>query len=251
VRGKATTFEVIGSDDAREKTARHAQAIIDDPTLNRVTCYLKYKYKARQLDPDDELKVVADPKSAYVQTALSAMRRAMDDAIIASIYGTKYTGENGTTSSALPSAQKITESGTDGITLDKILTALEKFNDNDVDEYDQKFLAIGPKQLTDMLSIDKLTAADYQQLKALVPGRIAHVLGFNIIMTTRLSISSSKRLCLAWAKSGVGLAIGADITAAVKQGDIKDHLSWQSYVRMFVGATRIEDEKVVTIECHE
>lgn len=251
VKGRATTFEIIGADEAREKSARHAQAVIDDPALTRVTCFLKYKYKARQLDPDDELKIVADPKSSYVETGLAAMRRAIDDAIIEAVNGTKYTGENGTTSNSLPASQKIAAGGA-GLTLTKLISALELFNKADVDENEEKFIAIGPKQLSDLLNVNEITSADYNTLKALVPGRVVQFLGFNFVMTTRLKTNASnERLCLAWARSGVGLAIGKDITAEVKQGPVKDHLAWQTYVSMFIGATRIEDEKVVEIACIE
>lgn len=251
VKGKATTFEVIGSDEAREKTARHAQAIIDDPTLNRVTCYLKYYYKARQLDPDDELKVIADPKSAYVTTSLAAMKRAIDDSIITAINGTKYTGETGSTSSSLPASQKIA-AGAAGLTLAKLQEALEILNSADVDEDEPKFFAISPKQLTDLLGISQITSADYNTVKTLVSGKVVSFMGFNFVLSNRLNTDSSgNRLCLAWVKSGVGLAIGKDINATVKEGPVKDHNAWQTYVSMFIGATRIEDEKCVEIACVE
>lgn len=251
VKGRATTFEIIGSDEAREKSARHAQAIIDDPTLTRVTCFLNYKYKARQLDPDDELKIVADPRSSYVETSLAAMRRAIDDAIITAINGVRYTGENGTTSNALPASQKIAAGGA-GLTLAKLISALQLFNSANVDENDEKFIAIGPKQLSDLLNVSQITSADYNTLKALVPGRVVQFLGFNFVMTTRLSTdSANNRLVLAWARSGVGLAIGKDITGEVREGPVKEHLAWQTYAAMYVGATRIENEKVVELACVE
>jgi hypothetical protein len=38
-----------------------------------------------------------------------AMGRAMDDVVISAALGTAFTGETGSTSTALPSAQKITD----------------------------------------------------------------------------------------------------------------------------------------------
>jgi len=254
VTGKSCTFELIGSDDARTKTARHQKAVIDDPSMTRVTAYLDYKYKARQLDPDDELKVVADPKASYTQVSIAAMNRAIDDAIISAINGNKYTGQNGTSSSALPASSKIAVdvSGSNtGLTLNKLILALEKFNDADVDENINKFMAIGPKELSDLLNTSEIQSADYNTLKALVPGKVVQFMGFNFVLSTRLSVASSIRSCLAWAQDGVGLAIGKDITARVKEMDIEDHLSWGTYASMFIGATRIEDEKVVEIACDE
>lgn len=251
VAGESTTFDIIGDDEARTKTARHQEAIIDDADMSRVTCYLDYKYKARQIDPDDGLKTLSNPQNANVRVSLASLNRAIDDAIITSINGTKYTGKKGTTSNALPSSQQIV-SGSAGLNITKLIDSLELFNDADVDENIQKFFAIGPKQLSDLLAIDKVTSADYASLKALVPGKVVQFMGFNFVLSTRLNTnSSSERLCLAWAQDGVGLAVGKDITAEVRQGTIKEHLSWQSYVSAYVGATRIEDEKVVEIACKE
>ena len=49
----------------------------------------------------------------------------MDDEIIAAVSGNAFGGETGSTTIALPSGQKITESGTAGLTIAKLRTAKE------------------------------------------------------------------------------------------------------------------------------
>lgn len=247
VNGKSKAFGWIDSVDAREKTVRHADTIFDDPGHNRATAYLHYWYKSLMLDPDDQLKVIADAKSPYVQATLAAMRRRMDDTLIGALNGSKYTGENGTTETVFNTDYQVDADGSNILPIGKILAALEKFNDADVDENEEKFLAIGPKQLTGLLNQEKLTSADYRTLKALTPGMVSEpVLGFKIVLTTRLAKSGDDRQCLAWAKSGVGLAIGQDIKARVDEIQTK-HYSFSTYASMFIGATRIEDAKVVRV----
>ena len=56
--------------------------------------------------------MLVDPTSTYAQAAAYAMGRAMDDAIITAALGSSDTGVAGGTAVALPSGQKITESGT-------------------------------------------------------------------------------------------------------------------------------------------
>lgn len=236
--------------EAREKTVRHSDTIYDDPGHNRATAYLHYDYKSLILDPDDEVKVIADPKSAYVQATLSALRRKMDDRLIDAATGTKYTGENGTTESSLDSGQQISASGTENLKLALLLETLQLFNDADVDEQEQKFIAISPGMLTSLLQEEKLTSKDYQTLQALVPGRIVSVLGFNFMVSTRLSGTSTARKAIAWAKSGLGLAVGRDIEARVDEVQRK-HYAFSTYASMMIGATRIEDEKVVEITANE
>jgi hypothetical protein len=76
-------------------------------------------------------------------------------------------------------------------------------------------------------------------------------MGFNFIRTERLDTnSSSNRLVLAFAKSGIGLAVGSDIQTRISERADKNYAT-QVFLSMTIGATRIEDEKVVEIECTE
>jgi hypothetical protein len=87
--------------------------------------------------------------------------------------------------------------------------------------------------------------------KALVQGEIDTFMGFNFIRTERLDTnSSSNRLVLAFAKSGIGLAVGSDIQTRISERADKNYAT-QVFLSMTIGATRIEDEKVVEIECTE
>ena len=239
----------MDSTDARTKSSRNVDTIYDDPSANRVTAYLTYYYKAIEQDKEDELKTIADPKSSYVTVTLASLRRAMDTELLTALRGTKYTGENGTTASSLPSAQKIAAASS-GLTMSKLIDTLELFNSADVDENEPKYLAIGPKQVSDLLAITQFTSADYNTIKTLVPGKIVPFMGFNLMMTNLLTLSGSTRYCIAWAKSGAGLAIGADIKTRVDELQTK-HYDWSTYASMYIGATRIEDAKVVELSCVE
>lgn len=250
VNGKSKAFGWIDSVDAREKTVRHADTIYDDPGHNRATAYLSYHYKSLILDPDDEVKVIADPKSAYVKATLTSLRREMDDKLISAINGSKYTGEAGTTSSSLGSDHKVAIDGTKNLKLAQLIETLQKFNDNDVDEQEEKYIAISPGHLSSLLQEEKLTSKDYMTLQALVPGKVVSVLGFNFMISTRLPGTTTDRKALAWAKSGLGLAIGTDIKARVDEVQSK-HYAFSTYASMMIGATRIEDEKVVEISANE
>lgn len=249
VKGKSKAFGYVDKETARDKTARHSKVIHDDPNNVRCTAYLKYKYKSIIQDPDDSLQVVADTKSTYSRIPLAALNRAMDSALLLAARGVKYTGEDGTTSEALPTASKVAV-GSDGLTLAKITSTLEKFNDADVNEEEAKFFAIGPKEVSQLLAIEKLTSADYNTVKTLVPGKIVSFMGFNFIVSTLLAKSGTTRYCMAWAQSGLGLAIGQDIVGRISELP-EYHYAWGAYASMFVGATRIQDVKVVEIGAKE
>ena len=208
-----------------------------------------YEY-ADLIDKQDQVRTLIDPTSSYAQAAAFALGRAMDDEIITAISGTAFAGETGSTSVALPAAQKITESGTDGLTIAKLRSAKEKFDSASVDPSIPRYLVVGPKQISDLLGTTQVTSSDFNTIKALANGEINSFLGFNFITSNRLSIASNKRLCLAFAMDGIKLALGQDIMTRIDERSDKGYAT-QVYVCMTMGATRLEEEKVVTIESHE
>ena len=248
--GKNAFFEQVGQAVAQKRTTRHADTPqIDTPHSRRRVSMVDYEY-ADLIDKQDQVRTLIDPTSSYAQAAAFALGRSMDDEIISAVSGNAFSGETGSTTVALPSAQKITESGTDGLTLAKLRSAKEKFDSASVDPSIQRYLVVGPKQISDLLNTTQVTSSDFNTVKALVNGEINQFLGFTFITSNRLSIASSKRLCLAYAADGIKLALGQDIMTRIDERSDKGYAT-QVYVCMTMGATRMEEEKVVTIEAHE
>ena len=248
--GKNAFFEQVGQAVAQKRTTRHADTPqIDTPHSRRRVSMVDYEY-ADLIDKQDQVRTLIDPTSSYAQAAAFALGRSMDDEIIASVSGNAFSGETGSTTVPLPSAQKITESGTDGLTLTKLRSAKEKFDSASVDPSIQRYLIVGPKQISDLLNTTQVTSSDFNTVKALVNGEINQFLGFTFVTSNRLSIASSKRLCLAYAGDGIKLALGQDIMTRIDERSDKGYAT-QVYVCMTMGATRMEEEKVVTIEAHE
>ena len=248
--GKHAFFEQVGSAVAQKRVSRHSDTPqIDTPHQRRRVSMVDYEY-ADLIDKQDQVRTLIDPTSSYAQAAAFALGRAMDDEIITAISGTAFAGETGSTSVALPASQKITESGTDGLTIAKLRSAKEKFDSASVDPSIPRYLVVGPKQISDLLGTTQVTSSDFNTIKALANGEISSFLGFNFITSNRLSIASSKRLCLAFAMDGIKLALGQDIMTRIDERSDKGYAT-QVYVCMTMGATRLEEEKVVTIESHE
>ena len=114
-----------------------------------------------------------------------------------------------------------------------------------------RYLVVGPKQISDLLGTTQVTSSDFNTVKALANGEIStSFLGFNFVTSNRLTLASSKRLCLAYAGDGIKLALGQDIMTRIDERSDKGYAT-QVYVCMTMGATRMEEEKVVTIQAHE
>jgi hypothetical protein len=194
--------------------------------------------------------MLVDPTSSYAQAAAYAMGRAMDDAIIAAATGASDTGVAGGTSVPLPSAQKIAEAGTAGLTIAKLRQAKEIIDLADVDPSLKRYIIVSPKQITDLLGTTEVTSSDFNTVKALASGDVNTFLGFDFCVTNRLTIASSKRKCIAFVQDGVALAVGKDSTARIDERSDKGYAT-QVYYSAAFGATRMEEAKVVEILAHE
>jgi len=250
VVGKNSFFDQVGVASAVKRLTRHADTPqMDTPHARRRCSLSDYEY-SDLIDNQDKIRTLIDPTSAYATAAAYALGRAQDDEIIAALSGTAYTGETGSTATALPSAQKITEASTGGLTIAKLRTAKEILDSASVDPSIPRYIAVGPRQITDLLGTTEVTSSDFNSVKALANGEVNSFLGFNFIVSNRLDISSSKRLCLVWAMDGCKMAIGQDLMTRIDERADKGY-AHQVYVCQSIGATRMEEEKVVTIEAHE
>ena len=250
VTGKNAFFDQVGSALAVKRTTRHADTPqMDTPHARRRVSLVDYEY-ADLIDNQDKIRTLIDPTSAYASAAAYALGRAQDDEIIAALSGTAYTGETGSTATALPSAQKITEGGTNGLTIAKLRSAKEILDAASVDPSIARYIAVSPKQITDLLGTTEVTSSDFNSVKALANGEVNSFLGFNFIVSNRLTSASSKRLCLVWAMDGCKMAIGQDLMTRIDERADKGYAT-QVYYCMSIGATRMEEAKVVEVQCTE
>ena len=125
--------------------------------------------------------------------------------------------------------------------------------------------------MNSLLGETSITSADFNSVKALVQGEIDTFLGFKFIRTERLAtlatgpsynkadgtygtgsetFANNSRRCFAWAQDGLLLATAKDVTGKISERADKSY-STQVYACMGIGATRMEENKVVEILCNE
>lgn len=247
--GKNAFFDQVGKATAQKRTTRHADTPqIDTPHARRRVTLVDYEY-ADLIDEQDKVKMLIDPTSAYAQAAAFALGRAMDDEIISAALGTAFTGETGSTSTALPAGQQIANGGAD-LTVAKLRTAKKTLDLASVDPSIPRYIAVGPDQIEALLGDTNVTSSDFNTVKALVQGEVNQFMGFNFITSNRLSKAGNIRSCFAWAEDGLALAIGKDVMARIDERSDKGYAT-QVYYCMSIGSTRMEEEKVVQIDCDE
>ena len=250
VTGKSHFFERIGDTAALKRTSRHSDTPrVDTPHSRRKVTMDDYDW-ADLIDQEDKVRMLISPQSEYAMSGAWAMGRAMDDAIISAASGNAFGGVSGGTTVALPSAQKIVHAST-GLTLTKLISAKEVLDAADTDPDEPRYMVVSAKQLSDLLGSTTITSADFNSVKALVQGELDTFLGFNFIRSERLETdSNSDRLVLGFCQSAIGLALGRDIETRISERADKNYAT-QVFLSMTIGATRVEDEKVVQIACQE
>lgn len=271
-RGKAQFFDRIGSVSAVLKTGRHSSTPqIDTPHSRRMVTLSDYEW-ADLVDDQDKIRMLNDPTSEYAMAAAWAMGRSKDDVIIANAIGTAYSGEAGATPVVLPDSQKFaatTGSAFSNLNVYTLRKIKKMFDGNEVDESIKRYIACTSSQIEALLGQTEVTSADFNTVKALVQGEVNSYMGFEFVRIERLNLttattasattgavgsgsalSGTNRACFAWAMDGVLMSVGEDVVNKIDPRPDKSYAT-QVYSRMSIGATRMEEVKVVEIICKE
>ena len=248
--GEEAYYDQLAETAAVKKTTRNADTplVKSDHRRRRLSLY-DYEW-ADLVDKQDKLKMLIDPENSYALNAAWALGRATDDEIIAAFNGTAYTGKTGSTSVTFPASQQIVASAA-GLTIAKLREAKEILDLADVDPEEPRYCVLTPKQITDLLETTEVTSSDFNTVRALAMGQLNSFLGFKMIVSNRLQVDgSSDRLIYCWAQTGILLGVAQEMVTRVDERSDKSYAN-QIYLAMGIGATRMQEEKVVEIACVE
>ena len=209
------------------------------------------------VDLFDKLREVQDPTSSLAQAAVAAANRQKDRLIIAAFFGTAKTGEQGATSTTFPAADQIAQnfgaSANVNLTVAKVLEGRKKLMAHQVDvEADEIICAVTASQYDSLLHEAQFISSDFNGTKPLTDGRVGRYLGVTFVHCELLTTDTSGyRRVPMWAKSGMHLAKWMDVTSSVSQRNDLRGEPWQLYLKMTMGATRLEEGRVIEIKCAE
>ena len=204
VSGSTVKFQKVAKGTANTK-ARHAEVVAMDLAHTAVSATLTDYYAADYVDKLDELKVNIDERQVVAQSAAYALGRKTDEVLIAIL------------DAATSIAANVASSAT-GMTLIKAKNMMEVFNGNDVPDDNQRYWVVGPKQWSDLLSVDQFSRVEYvgpNELPFPSGFTAKRWMGFLFFVHSGLSTSGSDRLNLAFHKSAIGLGIGSDVRTEV------------------------------------
>jgi hypothetical protein len=268
-KGQEQFFDRLGSVVAAKKTGRHSDTpLISTPHSRRRVTLEDYEH-ADLIDDQDLIRTLIDPTSAYSQAFMWSFGRAMDDEIIAAADGLAYAGQNGQTSVAHPNSQKLVSvsgGAGAGMNVNALRGAKRKFDAADVDESIKRYGAINSASLESLLKETEVTSADFNTVRALVMGDLNTYMGFEFVRTERIGLQSGAlafnqtsgsvgagagdadgyRKNIFWAQDGLLFSQGMGMETRIDERSDKSY-STQVFARMSVGATRMEEEKVVMV----
>lgn len=253
--GKAAkAVEQVGAVEPVKNQSRHSDTpLISTPADARWVYPNDYDW-ADLIDDQDKLRMLIDPTSTYVQNGVYALGRAQDKEIIAGLFGSSNTGENGSTAIAFPSSQQVAatvgSSAATGLNIAKLREAKKKLMAANVDiDNDPLYVAITAAEHDALLNEAQVISMDYNAKPVLVDGKVTSFMGFEFIHTELLTTDENGyRRIPVWAKSGMHLGMWNDIKTSIDRRPDKRN-AYQVYVTGTYGATRLEEKKVVEIKC--
>jgi len=201
IPGKSTTFQKLGKGTAGTKS-RHGQVPILNLAHDPITCTLADYYGGEYVDKLDELKIQHDERQGVAASIAGSLNRKSDELVITAAEG---------------SANSTVTTG--GVTQAKVEEIFEYFGDNDVPNDGMRYLFVSPQGWTDLMGISAFSSADYVSADLLPfkgQGLVAKMwFSFFIQQHSGLSSASSVRSSLAWHRTALGHASGAEVSMDV------------------------------------
>ena len=257
VKGKYAHFDRLGKTTAQKKLSRHGDTpLISTPHSRRRVTMDDWEW-ADLIDNPDKVRALIDPTSEYAMAGAWAIGRAQDDAIIAAATG------NSVSIDAADSASNVTMLAAhiidndfgvanSNLTAAKVMEARRILRAAEIDMDEPMFLVANSFMISALMQDSDVKTFDTNVSKPMAFGELPFYGGFNIIHSERILGSgvddTDPYLGLAFTQSALGLALGEDINVRISERPDKSY-SVQVYASSTFGAVRIEEEKIVSIEC--
>jgi len=211
------------------------------------------------------------PGGKHLEAHLGAYNRRVDRVFLDGLFGTNYTGKNGTVASEVPAENHIAvgfaaagAGSPTGLTVDKIIHAKRKLTKNEsygddarargvqlwgamTPEMEERLLFLA--NASDGAAANRLFSRDYMPPTLDKDGNISFFLGVNWIRSTQLPMKEGDvQYAGIWTSDAVHLDFWKEIQTSVdRRADLKN--AAQFFSQYGLGACRSEDKKVVMIEC--
>ena len=276
IEGENESYDFLGTIELDQKTSRFADIPIEDMTHNRRWISPVWYRKGIFVDKEDDIAMHTDPTSDYIQALAKGVIRKENDVIIdafqADVKGGKNPGDDtcsivtdslyttaATTDSRIIAhdvQSDFTAGGTSaGLTIEKLILARQMLIELENDPDDLFYIAVNPKQMSDLLREAETQSIDTNIIRSLVAGVVNEYMGFRFVVTNNVTAIASGDAdsdttvyeCPVWTKEGMLFARHESPIFNVDWLPRKQ--IWQISARVGMQAIRMDENKVGFIEC--
>lgn len=267
IHGEGKRYQRLDSFTARDITTRFGDTNPDDIDIEFRHLFVGFRDIAHIVDRREAMQLgsVGSPHNAILRNQSAAAARDMDKTLINGIIGSIQSGKTGATLIPLPASQIIAVNYVDsgvatntGMTFAKLLEVATRFGisqvtGQDIENQSQACVVLSHRQIKNLLLEEKLTSSDYG-IQRLSSGEVINVFGLAIKAVAPdllpYNATTDVRTAVAFARRSVMFGIAESPQSWVdvlpgKRHDVQLRTEWGW------GATRIEDEGVITIACDE
>ena len=239
VVGDAYLWPQMGSTPMIDRGASQSIIPASDVSHTRITTTFGDFVLKLPTDIFDQAEVNADERSMLAVRHVEAAGRREDQEII--------NAANASAGTLLPDA------GTN-LTVAKLRAASKVLNKNNVPLKDRTIL-IHAEQLESLLTQTEVTSSDFAVVKALVDGQVNSYMGFKFVTLGDredeggLPLVGNIRTCFVYHKTAMGAVWKLNPTMQVEWS--LERVSWLSVSFMSLGASALQKEGIVKIDCDE
>ena len=216
------------------------------------------------IDRLDTLKMIYDPTSPYVERMREAAARKMDEIVMAKFFAVAKTGKDGTTNASFPNGNIIAHGGT-RMSVAKLRSARKLLKKKHVDLRTTKpLIAVTAEQTDDLLGEVAVGSSDYNAVKPLVDGEVSQFMGFMFVPYEDNGVSTNGkgiptetvagpaviRECPVWVPDGMHFGLWDSLSIVIGPRPDKNNIK-QAHATFTAGATRLEEQKVLKLQCVE
>ena len=253
---KVQVVNFLGPISFVKRDTRYVDTIVTEPEHTQRWLSGDEYDAAVYIDKLDTLKMIYDPANPYAERMREGAARREDDIIMNAFFAPARAGKQGLTAVPFPSSQIIVNGGT-RMSVAKLRAARKLLKKSYVDlGAEMPMIAMTPEQTDDLLAETTVGSHDYNAVKPLVDGEVTSFMGFrfasilDIIPSYVNGSSQLIRQCPCWVQSGMHYGSWEELNVRISDRPDKNYIKqiWMSFTG---GATRLEEPKVVQIECLE
>jgi hypothetical protein len=273
IEGENESYDFLGTIELDEKTTRFEDIPIEDMTHNRRWITPKWYRKGIFVDKEDDIALHTDPTSDYIQAlAKGEIRKensVITSAFFANVSGGKTPGTDtyvlsntayatgGIGRTIVHDAQNNFTAGgvSSGLTIEKLVLAKRALQELENDPDDMFYIAVAPKQMSDLLLQAETQSIDTNIIRSLYAGVVNEYMGFRFVITNNIVVGSSNDVdsdtnifgCPVWTKEGM---LFAKHESPIFNTDwLPRKQVWQISARVGMNSIRMDEDKVLKIEC--